>query len=212
MALVREREHGSEIRGPNDVSPVRIWLRSEDDAEVVQLQRERFLCNWRKTQKDHKYPRYHRIIERFWSQYRRYEEFVLAKCSVQLEPDQYELTYINHIPQGRGWDSLADLASVFRDLSWRSEDHSFLPVPERVAFNTSFVLPGSAGRLHVSLQTASLKQDGTPVLVLELTARGFSDNRVEWFDRAHTWIVKGFEDLTQLPVQKDVWRKHDSRA
>jgi uncharacterized protein (TIGR04255 family) len=189
------------------VSPVRVWLRSDDGTEIVQLQKDRFLCNWQKRDGDSRYPRYHAIIEKFWSRFKTFEQFVHENCGTSVELTQYELTYINHIRIGTGWKSLGELHQVFKDFSWRSEGHRFLPEPEGVDFQSSFLLPDGAGRMRLHLQSASLSADGSPVLVLNLTVRGMQLDRVGWFDRAHEWIVRGFEDLTQVEMHT-IWGKH----
>jgi hypothetical protein len=125
---------------------------------------------------------------------------------------QYELTYVNHIPQGDGWTKVDDLGKVFPDFSWRVGTHRFLPQPERINWQTSFVLPNRAGRLHMTIRRGIRRTDGHPLLLFELTARGIgSDKSPEgmwaWFDLAHDWIVLGFADLTGGEVQKNIWRR-----
>jgi hypothetical protein len=48
------------------------------------------------------------------------------------------------------------------------------------------------------------------ILVLELAAAGPPSDQTEgglesWFEVAHEWIVKGFEDITDKEVQRSVW-------
>ena len=46
------------------------------------------------------------------------------------------------------------------------------------------------------------------MFVLDLTTRGISNEGIqEWFDMAHEWIVRGFEDLTTSEIQEKVWKK-----
>jgi uncharacterized protein (TIGR04255 family) len=193
-------------------SPVRIMLTSATGTEIVQLQLDRFHCNWQRTDRGNAYPRYDAIIEKFLARLARYESFIERTCGSKIQLTQCELTYINHIPQGSGWNSLRDLGHVFRDFCWHSENRKVLPEPEGLDYQSTFLLPDGAGRMRVRLQTATLAQQGVPVLVLELTTRGILDQRVAWFDLAHKWIVEGFQDLTTPEIQTAVWRKNGSTS
>jgi hypothetical protein len=126
-------------------------------------------------------------------------------------PDQYEMTYVNHIWQGQGWDTLDELSKVFPDLSWRVSSGRFLPQPEGISLKGSFPLPDAKGRLHFSVATGTAP-DARRLLVLELTARGFpgalgEQAMLDWFDLAHEWIVRGFADLAGKTIQDKVWGK-----
>lgn len=186
----------------------RVWFINDGGDRVVQVQRDRFLCNWRKIAEQHEYPRYDWVSARFFEQLAGFEQFVLEAVGVAPVARQYELTYINHIPAGETWRSLGEISKILPDFGWRSQAGRFLPVPERVEFQTSFLLPARRGRLHLRVQSAERQLDGTPVLVVELTARGFGVDRIEWFNLGHEWIVKGFADLAGEGVQEAVWKKY----
>jgi hypothetical protein len=79
---------------------------------------------------------------------------------------------------------------------------------ERIAWRRIYRFPGNAGRLHVSMDQAMMKTKGTPVLVLNLTARGFAEGDLtDWFGMAHDSIVRVFTDLTGQSVQEKVWKR-----
>ena len=120
------------------------------------------------------------------------------------------MTYINHILQGEGWETINDVEKVFPNFSWQKGKNSLLTSPETINWQTSFVLPERAGRLHSRLQSALRRDDRRPAILFELTARGIgSYTTLEimwgWFELAHEWIVRGFTDLTDSQVQKDIW-------
>jgi len=192
----------------------RIWfLRS--DGSIVQVQRDRFLYNWRKIQPEVDYPHYPEVIDRFQKHLSTFRAFLSEYNLGVVEPLQYEMTYVNHIPQGLAWATMGDIGKVFPDFSWQTESPSgntprFLSPPESVNWQTSFAV-SDMSRLHVHIQTAQLRQGGLPVLRLELTARGIGanaslDTMREWFDFAHGLIVHGFADLTGYQVQRDIWK------
>lgn len=188
----------------------RIWFISKADNELVQLQLDRFYYNWR--QRDDDYPRYPSIITKFEKAKSQLDAFTDELQLGTIKTVECELTYINHIPKGQGWESIDDLPKVVRDFTWQKQKHSFLPAPTNVAWQTGFPLPGGKGRLNIKLNQAARKVDGVPVLILELAAKGLGEEKTgkamrDWFDLAHEWIVRGFTDLTAKHIQENIWKR-----
>ena len=196
-----------------DVPPLpRIWFVHEKDNGIIQVQRDRFLHNWKKVLPEDEYPRYPQVIELFKGRLSQFESFLSENDLGAMEPRQYEMTYINHIPQGEGWTKLNEIGKVFPDFSLRANEHRFLPEPEGINWRTSFALPDEAGRLHVTIRHAKLRDSDIPVLLLDLTVRGIGKDKspggmTDWFDLAREWIVRGFTDLTGEDMQKNIWRR-----
>jgi len=187
----------------------RVWFINKADDQLVQFQLDRFYFNWRRRQND--YPRYSHVIKNF--EYvlniieKHFTEFELG----ELQPLECELSYINHIPKGQGWDAIDDIPNIFSDFIWKQSTKRFLPNPVKVTWSTEFSLQEKKGQLIVNLKQATRTEDKVPLLVLELTARGMaeSESRIairEWFDVAHKWIVHGFTDLTTPDIQK-IWER-----
>jgi len=196
-----------------DTPPLaRIWFTRDDENGIIQVQRDRFLHNWKKARPGDEYPHYDAVIAKFREKLASFEAFVLDAEVGQLEPQQYEMTYVNHIMQGNGWHSLREIGKVFPDVGWRDQTGRFLHSLEAVNIRLSFVLPNRSGRLHATIRTALRRQDGFPMLLLDMTARGIPkehsrDAMWEWFDIAHEWIVRGFADLTGPEMQGPVWSR-----
>lgn len=184
----------------------RVWFVHAAGDHLVQLQRDRFLCNWRKLTDRHEYPSFGKVFSRFQEQISAFEGFAKNRLGGSPSYYQYELTYINHVVAGNGWSNLAELGAVLRDCTWDAGQR-FLPTPEGFNWRVSFVLPESRGRLHVNVTSGETKDDKRDVLIIELTARGFDSDRTAWFELAHEWIVKGFTDLTPKEIQAKVWRR-----
>ena len=190
----------------------RIWFVHATGNSVIQIQRDRFLVNWRRVQPGDEYPRYRKFIQMYRTHLSAFFDFLRETGLPSPSPSQYEMSYINHIPCGDGWKSFQEIGQVFPDLSWRHKTSRFLADPEHFDWKTSFPLPDRAGRLRVSITTGMRRQDDAPVLILDLTARGMSpdaslDGMMRWHDLAHTWMVRSFEDLTSAGIQQSVWRK-----
>ena len=192
--------------------PPRVWFINTDKTRVIQLQRDSFLYNWRKVRAEDEYPRYKNVVKCFGDHLADFLTFVKEMKFGDISPIQYELTYINHIPQGQGWESLSGLGEVFPDFYWRKNKQRFLPTPEKLNWRTSFVLPNQIGRLHVSIQTGLKGEEKIPNIFLEMKTRGIGpyssiEEMRSWFDIAHHWIVHGFGDLTGKDIQKTIWRR-----
>ncbi len=196
----------------SEFPPPRVWFESEDGNRLIQVQRDRFLHNWKQARDTDVYPHYDHVIGNFRTCLATFENFLEENKFEGIEPVQYELTYINHILKGEGWGALDEIGNIFPDFSWGTSEKRFLPIPETLNWQTSFVLPERAGRLRVSIRLGKRRSDGLPIILFELTARGISEDRSRsamwsWFDMAHEWIVRGFTDLTAENLHVNLWRR-----
>jgi uncharacterized protein (TIGR04255 family) len=210
---VFETFDGGERPSPDLAIPFlpRVWFISKDDNAIIQVQRDRFLHNWRKVRPSDEYPRYGNVRKQFEERLSAFREFVTENQLGSISPLQFEMTYLNHIPLGQGWEKLSDIGNVFPDLLWRSE-REFLTAPERIAWRTAFPLPEQLGRLHVSVTSGTRRPDSVQLLVFELTVRGIGVDRSlngvwTWLDTAREWIVRGFADLTGTEVHEKFWKR-----
>ena len=188
----------------------RVWFLTNDETRLIQLQRDRFLYNWKKVNPEDQYPRFPIVFAEFEKVLTGFEAFLNENDLGAVEPTQFELTYINHIPKGEGWDGIHEVGNVFADFSWRDEEVRFLPPPEGINWHTTFAVPDKSCRLHVQIQHATRVSDQREIIIFNLTARGIgtsaaTDAMKEWFTRAREWIVRGFADLTGDEVQRTIW-------
>jgi uncharacterized protein (TIGR04255 family) len=191
----------------------RVWF-LHDDGRIIQLQRDRFLHNWRKLKPIDEYPRYRTVFHLFQSHFSTFQAFLHEMRLGPVIPRQYEMTYVNLIYQGEGWETIGDIQQVFPDFCWQERKDRFLPRPGGINWRTSFPLPDRAGRLHMQIQLAQRRADNRLTLRFEITARGFgADTAPEamktWFDLAHEWIIRGFADYTGPQIQREVWRRKE---
>jgi uncharacterized protein (TIGR04255 family) len=192
-----------------DQPPIRCWFVA--DTTLVQVQNDRLIYNWRKGQSTLPYPRYDTSVrpgfEKLW---RQFITFLQGEAIQPPQVVQCEVTYVNHLPRGEGWHSFNDLAAVF---PWWSgvKSNAFLPAPEAIRWNISFIMPEKLGRLRVSLVPGVRRSDGREILQLSLTARGNPENStiegvLSWFDLGRDWIVRGFTDMTS-PDMHRLWQR-----
>jgi uncharacterized protein (TIGR04255 family) len=197
--------------GFQEVPPLsRIWFIHKSDYGIIQVQRDRFLHNWRKVLPEDEYPRYPKVIALFKERLDEFETFLFENEFEKLQIVQYEMTYINHIWMGEEWNNLSEIGKVFPDFSFRKPNGRFLPGPETINWRTSFLLPHETGRMHLTIRNGKRRSDNKPMIIMDLTVRGFKEGEMKkWFDTAREWIVRGFADLTGKDIQTKVWGRLD---
>ena len=86
--------------------PNRLQIIHADDDRVIQVQNTRFLYNWRK--RSDTYPRYENIYTEYARNLELFRTFLKTANLGDISPNQWEITYINHIPHGGLWKSPSD--------------------------------------------------------------------------------------------------------
>ena len=124
--------------------PVRVWFVNSQGSEMIQVQSDRFIKNWRKEGEDERYPRYSHIRPKFDRDFQTFLTF-LERNEVAVPPvNQCEVTYVNHIVAGEGWDRHNDLEKVF--TFWQLPPSTPPGTVEDVQLHARFVIPGEANR------------------------------------------------------------------
>lgn len=187
---------------------VRCWFLDATGERLVQVQRDRFIHNWRQIDGTEKYPRYPTIRKSLHRHWITFMEFLQAEGLEPPNVNQCEVTYVNHIEYGRGWTGFGVLNQVVAPWSGKHVD-GFLPAPERVGLEVHYCLPNDLGRLHVSAAPVVRGRDSREVFQVTLTARGAPvstaiDDVFDWLDLGRQWVVKGFADFTSDAMQK-IW-------
>lgn len=193
-----------------DTPPLaRIWFEEPRKNRLIQVQRDRFLHNWKKVRPDDEYPRYRSVINSFRDRLADFRDFLRTELYAEVQLEQQEMSYINHIPVGQGWNDVSEIGRVFPDVMCQPRPAGSLAVSS-VNWTASFVLPEDAGRLTVTVRNALRRSNKDPILLCDLTARGPAKGNDEgqmwdWFERTHMAIVQTFEELTNREVQKEYW-------
>jgi uncharacterized protein (TIGR04255 family) len=194
------------VVGPMQMS--RLWFVSKDGTELIQLQPDRLVVNWRAGEGASPYPRYphvRSIWERAWSDL---TEFMRERDMGELRADQVEVSYINAVPVGSsGQGELERLLRV-----WQPFRHH-LGAPEQGRALMVFGVPGISGgpvRMHVAAETGRTPS-GEGAWFLTITVRGgpsSEDERdvVRFLDQAHDHIVHSFAELTTEEMHK-MWER-----
>ncbi|MEW6074323.1 MAG: TIGR04255 family protein [Planctomycetota bacterium] len=182
----------------------RCWFINDSGDELLQLQQDRFLHNWRKVKSQPEYPRYAHLRQSFEEEVEALRRFAAHNGIGVVKPNQCEITYINHIVAGAHWREHWQAARVFRPLA-DADAGPFSARPEHVRWETAFVMREDDGeprrRLHVSVVSGFIQEGGAPMFAMTLTARGapICDELTDimgFLDLGHRWIVRSFADLT----------------
>ncbi len=191
--------------GFSQVPPLpRTFFEDASGQWLIQLQRDRFLHNWRCGLEDGGYPRYPAVREKFLSQWSNFQQFVTDNELGDLNVTQLEITYLNHIAP---WTDESELGDLFPDFRWRDTDR-LLSRPEAYNISCAFTSGDSPSRLRATVRPGIHHKKGN-VLLFELTVRGVADkgDLKSWFDDGRRWIVTAFADLTS-----DEWHKKWERV
>lgn len=179
----------------------RVLMLSSDGTELVQVQQDRFVHNWRKIEETQVYPRYdRRLRDAFGSALRDFEAFLREEDLGGLDVNQCEVSYINLVPLSDA-PTLADAMVVLNYDGYGN----FPPSPEDARLALRFVMADDSGnhlgRLHVSADPRIRLQDGALVHRIILTARGAprgegTEGIFQFLDLGREWIVRAFTALT----------------
>ncbi len=130
----------------------------------------------------------------------------ISKADNELIQFQLDRFYYNWRHRGDDYPRYPSIIKKFEKAK------SYLDNPANVAWQVRFELPQGKGWLNAKLNQATRKVDGVPSLILELTAKGFGEEKTakamrNWFDLAHEWIVRGFTELTAKEIQETFWKR-----
>ncbi len=151
------------------VPPPRVMFISEDNQYITQLQKDRFIFNWRKLfDESLRYPRYPAVKKMVLDELEIFTSFLTANDLESPNFDQVEVTYVNHI-----------------DADNRSIEHVFKDVIDQSRFSSSLMLESfsinlkhlirrndeNIGRMYTAIEKANRITDGKDIYVLRFVGR-----------------------------------------
>ena len=186
--------------------PLRLQLRKDSADWMLQVQNSRLHINWigYEVATNPSYPRYAAVREQFAAAWRQFCEFAAGEDLGNISPNQWEVTYINHIPIGTVWQKPSDWS--FMQLLGDASVLDGLARFEAFQGGWRFALPNEAGRLHITWKSARRRHPEVPdseqdIVILEQTARGpladgsDSNEVLRGLDAGREVIVKSFKQL-----------------
>jgi uncharacterized protein (TIGR04255 family) len=181
------------------LEPDRVQIIHKDDDKLIQIQNSRFLYNWRK--RENPYHSFSETHPEFQKHLANFEQFLL---DIGLEPtpyNQWEITYINHVPKGTLWESPSDWPGIFPGLFSRTAVQPDALSLESLSSMLRFEIRPRLGRVTIQAQHAKA-EDQQEVLQIVLTARGpvrLDERRRDLFSGitiGHGALVRAFVDIS----------------
>ena len=188
--------------------PTRMQIQDASANRMVQIQRDRLVYNWTATQSGCEYVRYEKLRPEFDDILQKLHDFLKAQSLPPIQPNQWEVTYINQIAQGTVWNDASDWRKVF----------TFQAVPpaevngctlENFSGGWIYEIAPQRGRLRLNVQHAWLEPNGKQILLFNLTARGpIKDGAAavstigEGLEVGHEMIARSFVSLTSEEARK----------
>lgn len=192
----------------------RLMMASDDNHWMVQAQNGRIVFNWRKLGTG-EYPCWENTLPRFEQAYQKLKRFVEVRKLGSIEPDQWEVTYANHLVQGADWQTPRDWAELVPGVLGCPRSVEGLRM-ESATGALHLEIEPRRGRLHVELEHGVRRVDekNEQILVLQLTARGTVERRddaslIAGLNLGRSLIVQTFAQITGEAAHAK-WGKYDA--
>jgi uncharacterized protein (TIGR04255 family) len=181
----------------NDPS-TRLQIKNVTGDEMIQVQNGRLHLNWL-GHGGREYPRYSAIRPEFDHVLAGLDGFLRDVGLEERNDNQWEVTYVNHMPKGTVWEEPSDWPKLFLGLpgAWNAPTRVSL---EGVHGAWRYEISPKRGRLHIELDLVRLgSASGTEALRLTLTARGPVSQDITLDDGLNLGreaIVTSFKEIT----------------
>jgi uncharacterized protein (TIGR04255 family) len=192
----------------------RFWFETVQGDELIQIQRDRFIYNWRRESEapESAYPRYKSVSDGFFRNYDAFKTVLEKKKMPFLKPQVQELAYVNIIempPEG-----LSAMNKIFK-AEFSIGSSSLLPNPAHATSEWQFKIEAIKSLMKITIAPVQSVQTGKMLIKLDINVTGpsqiasketESNDMKKWFDEARHWIVKSFADITTQEMHK-VWNR-----
>ncbi|MFZ5620858.1 MAG: TIGR04255 family protein [Pseudomonadota bacterium] len=194
-------------------TPDRLQIMCSDRERMIQIQNSRFAYNWKHHPGSEKaYPGYEVLLPEFEDGLNNFKAFVADAHLGDLNFNQWEVIYVNHIPKGDLWNTTNDWSSIIPSL---------VPPPatdvEGQKFDTmrcewQYVINEDVGRLYLSIAQARIATEKSQeVMEIRLTARGpiQADKGIDLLkglEIGHASIVNTFAAITSVEAHQH-WKR-----
>jgi uncharacterized protein (TIGR04255 family) len=201
--------------------PTRIWFEQKGKPDLLQLQRDRILHNWRARDGEGEYPHYEVVRERFSREVAEFQEFISSEKIGEVRPNQCEVTYINIIELPDGSDvhrSLGRITPIWLQAAASLE--MIGAATENAQASLRYIFADDAGlpqgRLYITFQPGYRTKDKLPVYRVELTARGkpneeTTESAFQLLDKGRRLIVQSFDKITDTKMH-EVWGRKNGAS
>jgi len=191
---------------------IRVQMLDKESGRLIQLQRDRFVFNWHRVGSGDDYPRFQRLREEFDAAFAEWKAFVQNGDLGEINPDVWEVVYVNHIPKGELWQTPNDWPAILPGLVSQQSLEVASTASEGFQGQWVYELTPRRGRLYVEVSPGrTTDKSSDDLLVLRLTARGpvkEAQSLDDGLNLGHRVIVQSFKNLTS-PGAHQHWRLRD---
>lgn len=165
---------------------------NNNDSRLIQIQANKLLFNWRKTQ-DEDYPHFNSVIKEFRGIYNNLNRL----HNIENKLDQLEITYVDHFLLEEFQKEDYNPSSILNILN--IED----PM-KNIECSITFPIKELSSNLNFTLRSATRNIDNKKLIVMETTCRGFNSNIsiFSWYDQAHKEVANLFLKFTTNSAKK----------
>ncbi len=189
-------------------APSRLWFISNDSNYIIQVQRNKFLVNWRKYHNPNiDYPSYKEHQNEFWKCADVFMAWFKKRWGNDISISAQEMSYLNTIPTIP--EKEINPSDYFTDMKWTPKDH----LGNIVQLNSEFLVNmDKKSRMHIVISSGFRASDSNPIFRLEMNMLGSNKFNMEqktlseWYDYAHESIVFGFCEITTKEMHEK-WEK-----
>ena len=164
--IARKRQQFKFTEG---VPETRVYFYSADEQFLIQIQKDRFICNWRSLPNQTcSYPRYEYLKKSFLKEYEIFCSAIIKYGCPTPIFNQVEFTYVNHVDATEH-----TVAEVFTNLN---EDPSHSKSMELESFSIKLkhlitIENKRIGRMYTSIEKGQLSNEGNDIYILKFTSR-----------------------------------------
>jgi uncharacterized protein (TIGR04255 family) len=171
---------------------------------MIQVQTTRLHYNWQK--RKGVYPSYKEVRAEFDQTLQCFRRFVAEEGLGQINPNQWEITYIDFVPPGELWQSPVEWGQVLPGLLSKESPPKGLKLENPTAEWHYEIVPRQ-GRLHINVALGKVEGVAEGGLVLQTTARGpigegASPDLESGLSLGHDTIIAAFLNITSDEAQR----------
>jgi uncharacterized protein (TIGR04255 family) len=188
----------------------RVWFLNAEGNELIQVQRDLFAHNWRKSKSGDVYPSYRAVRDTFAEEFGAFLRFVEEQGLGGVEPDHVAVTYVDHV-------STENFGRLGVLLNTWSRDYADprMGEPEEASCALRFMMKDASGkpfgRIYMDLKPGYRREDKQRLFIMQTVGRGRPSRKgvegvLETMDSIHRLVVDCFLSITR-PEMHAAWGK-----
>jgi uncharacterized protein (TIGR04255 family) len=188
--------------------PVRVSFVDSPKSNLVQVQNNFLMHNWRRSDTRTLYQHYMVTRDALFADWKVFRDFLSKQSLKPADVVRCETSYFNHLVRGEDWQEYSELSKLFP--AWKGLDATGpLSKPQMISLGAWYARPH--GMLQIVAQPALRQSDGKDIIQLTLTATGLppaqDENALfECLDACHQSALDGFAEFTSEQLQLR-WRR-----